>query len=1320
MVQRKHALPIVSVRLLSLACALLALLVSGLSAKAFAAGRPERKLTILVYMCGSNLESTQGAASADIQEMLDSGVGSPDVALLVMAGGTDRWFTGFDPEKNTVVEISRGHQRIVRQTEKKNMGSRSSLEDFLSFAAEQYPAREYALILWDHGGGPLGGICWDELFSMSHLSLPDLTRALEFGCLSLGRKLSWIGFDACLMSSLEVAAALSPYADYMVASQEMEPGCGWNYTFLTGIENDPDPAATGVRIVDSYFAGQEDSGDILTLACTDLAKAAGAAEALGDYFGHAEAGITAESFPALSGLRMSSAGFGKGLRGVSGDDGYDLVDARDLVDKMPWDPEKKQRLLQLLEDAVVCSRSNQETACGLTLYHPYSNKSKYLSDWKNNYRSMNLIPGYTRYVQSFGSLLTADELVRWQDLQTRADGVNRDGTLAFSAQLTEEQASHFISGQLLILASSVGSSSLKKSAGLVSVVPAVLGPDGLLTAAYDQSFLYYETEDGTQGGPLTFTQTDDGACSVVRAVYLPLGEYHYDHAGYMLYYLDANDSSRYPSVIRTRVWDEATQSYSSRLALRESDYRMVEIYKNNCYLPEAENGVLPDFFEWKNNPYILSRFPIPLPNQWRFVRVEGQVSGTPLFALFRITDSQQNTVCSLPVSVENPNHTPFDPVSADVPEFGCALTLSGYVDRSDNQKVRLLFSVNNHGTEEASFQFSQFVLNDERQADSLSYSVRVPAGETASLYCDIRRQDLFLLDEISSVSFQLRKGSLYDDPSVQVRMETAGCSLQGISSPESMGRSEQDGILMDVLSLGPHEDGGFACTLLVRNHSGRTLYPRDLILNDLGMSAGAQSAVLPGQSCVYSCWWKNGLQLDNWDLVIPGETNSLYYTWILNRQLESRGEEAISKVSLVLSESSYSDENPAVVSVPLNQSWPVREAENPGGLSSQIPMFFLSDNWDQAESVPVADSGRWTAALRGIVLGESQVLLVLDVTNRTDALLTFTARDFYLNHGAVGDSDPNLCDSDSASRTVSVVPGSTRTVYLSLSDDDGVTPGMEVNHLSFLLYALGDRTASSAVITLREPAAAGGAGPAWISAGRVDVVPVEFSSASSGFLPETFPVPDHAAGYLRWIEAPLTEEELSLAESIEMYLVLPVTDTVFVPVTGQLMGTDETNINGVWFPGLVACTRSDETNYIPLMVVADEISMTAKFQPVIHLLDGNALGTVYYDDVRIVLDYSQNTGRVSPCRSAGGEPDLNSDQLFAFWDLAVMEAETGPDGRFNCLQDMKLSADWTARGEETVLSSLQIVLRPVKEEDGFRFLFSVRNKDGTGYSFLAP
>ena len=104
-----------------------------------------------------------------------------------------------------------------------NMGDPLTLSSFLNYGFDFFPADSYSLILWDHGGGPVLGYGVDENFR-DLLTLDELSEALEDSVGAHMTKLEWIGFDACLMSSLEVASVLAPYANYMIASQETEPG----------------------------------------------------------------------------------------------------------------------------------------------------------------------------------------------------------------------------------------------------------------------------------------------------------------------------------------------------------------------------------------------------------------------------------------------------------------------------------------------------------------------------------------------------------------------------------------------------------------------------------------------------------------------------------------------------------------------------------------------------------------------------------------------------------------------------------------------------------------------------------------------------------------------------------------------------------------------------------------------------------------------------------------------------------------------------------------------------------------------------------------
>ena len=370
----------------------------------YTAAEDSRKLTIMVYMCGSELESEYGSASEDIREMINCRCLPDSTTVVVMLGGSKKWTQYPGLKGNSILEIQGSRNRMDDKTivTWMNMGEPNTLEWLLKYGTKKYPAEDYALILWDHGGGPMGGVCWDELFSDDHMTLAELMKGLRDGW-HQEKKLSWIGFDACLMGSAEVAVAVAPYAEYMIASQETEPAKGWNYAFLK--EASGDGAATGRIIVDSYFDGLKGSSDSLTMACIDLAKMDLLIQQMDSYFSEIDSRTDQDHFEELSRVRYSSIGFGKAVRAV-GVEGYDLVDLADLIARYGGNNTAVSRALQ---EAIVYVRSDNGSACGLSVYHPYFNREKYLESWRDYYRRLDFSPMYSRYLEHFGAILTGEK-----------------------------------------------------------------------------------------------------------------------------------------------------------------------------------------------------------------------------------------------------------------------------------------------------------------------------------------------------------------------------------------------------------------------------------------------------------------------------------------------------------------------------------------------------------------------------------------------------------------------------------------------------------------------------------------------------------------------------------------------------------------------------------------------------------------------------------------------------------------------------------------------------------------------------------------------
>ena len=343
------------------------------------------RYTLMVYMTGSNLESHYGAATRDIEEMLAAGLDFADVNLVLFTGGCQMWRGDIPASCSAVIDLSReADERIVGRTDgNADMGAPQTLSAFLDFAVSYYPADHYGLIFWDHGGGPLWGYGSDELFGDDSLMLSELRQALTASPFGRGARLDLIGFDACLMGSFEAAVLLSRFADRMVASEELEPGDGWDYSFLSVLNETSDPAVIGQRIVDDYAAfyeeaSTEDWQPDYTLALYDLSQASAAARQVGRLFTRVTEGLQRGDAAAISQARTEARSFGVVEDRSSGFYHYDLVDLADLAARLEaLYPAEARAVQQALSLFVTGRAANVPGTGGVSLYFPSRNKGQF-------------------------------------------------------------------------------------------------------------------------------------------------------------------------------------------------------------------------------------------------------------------------------------------------------------------------------------------------------------------------------------------------------------------------------------------------------------------------------------------------------------------------------------------------------------------------------------------------------------------------------------------------------------------------------------------------------------------------------------------------------------------------------------------------------------------------------------------------------------------------------------------------------------------------------------------------------------------------------
>ena len=341
----------------------------------------ETEWAIYWYLCGSDLESWYGCATDDLEEMLAAEI-PENVKVVIETGGALEW------QKNEIDEdqidrfvYDKGKLRKVEKQPQADMGDAATLESFLRFCTEKYPAEKQMVLFWDHGGGSVTGSEFDINYSFDSLTIEEFRDAFEavFGTDAEEPPFEVIGFDACLMATIDVASAFSDFGKYMVASQELEPGNGWYYTgWLQALAEKPemDGAALGKAICDAYVQGCEMSGtgEDVTLSVTDLSKIDRLLEAYNE-MGTAALMGTAEE-PAVFTSFSRGAVYAENYGGNTEEEGYtNMVDLGHLCRNNAYLlPDSSVEVQKALEDCIVYKVNGpyRTEASGLSCYHSYN------------------------------------------------------------------------------------------------------------------------------------------------------------------------------------------------------------------------------------------------------------------------------------------------------------------------------------------------------------------------------------------------------------------------------------------------------------------------------------------------------------------------------------------------------------------------------------------------------------------------------------------------------------------------------------------------------------------------------------------------------------------------------------------------------------------------------------------------------------------------------------------------------------------------------------------------------------------------------------
>jgi len=277
------------------------------------------RTNFMVFIAGDNNLDEHGVS--DIEEML-SVPNTGDLTILVQQ---DQSGSARDSGAKRYV-IRHGQKEQTIHLGETNTGDASVVTDFFQWGVTNFEAERNIAVLWNHGGGtrdellpgfenaatsvrstnpnptlghqssffsqesrmkqvrelmkdfqiekgePTRSISDEEtksiLFddeSRDFLDNLELKKVFE----DIGQKFDIIGFDACLMSMLEVVYQLRDHTEMVIGSEELEPGEGWDYTAIVSyLAQNPVASNEEIsqKIVESFIASYRDPSLKLTLS----------------------------------------------------------------------------------------------------------------------------------------------------------------------------------------------------------------------------------------------------------------------------------------------------------------------------------------------------------------------------------------------------------------------------------------------------------------------------------------------------------------------------------------------------------------------------------------------------------------------------------------------------------------------------------------------------------------------------------------------------------------------------------------------------------------------------------------------------------------------------------------------------------------------------------------------------------------------------------------------------------------------------------------------------------------------------------------------
>lgn len=409
---------------------------------------------IFMYVCGDNLESQKGYWSSSVEEIQEN-VPKPGISYVVNFGGSKSSELMSDSLLHEQYLMwsndSQGWENVIDDDNPPaDMGSVSTLRRFLEFSSES-DAQHKVLVIWNHGGGSLFGVCHDENTG-NMLSLDSIRNAMSdaYDEDMENPPFDIIMFNACLMGNIDTLKSLRGFARYVVASEEVAPGEGMDYGVMVRELNDnPEisPRVLAEKMCDGYMAkcNRNRTDWCATMSVVDMSKLDNLIDAYED-FGEAVSRRIEENPHDNIRDFIRNTYWVEDYGGNTETSGYfDMMDLRGMAQSnKKLVPEEAKALTKAVNDAVVYNRHGKyrTASAGISFYFPMDTELASVQQYST------LSVSSPTYVNLYESLLRHMDCYNMLDMFGKEITVNSKNR--FQVNLSEEEMDKLVDIEALM------------------------------------------------------------------------------------------------------------------------------------------------------------------------------------------------------------------------------------------------------------------------------------------------------------------------------------------------------------------------------------------------------------------------------------------------------------------------------------------------------------------------------------------------------------------------------------------------------------------------------------------------------------------------------------------------------------------------------------------------------------------------------------------------------------------------------------------------------------------------------------------------------